>query len=160
MSGFGGSTAWRGALIAAVVCATSAQAQGLDAARAFTAALYRAYQTREPDFTGREAAATFAPRLLALIRRDQASTPSGDVGILDGDPICDCQDAGGMRMTHLAVEGAGPGRARAIVTLRFPTETRSLTLDLLAHGGRWRVADVHTKETPSLVRLLQEGEGR
>jgi hypothetical protein len=143
--------------LCALVVSTPAHAQGLEAARAFTRKLYAAYQAGNPDYAGRDAAATFAPPLLALIRRDQATTPSGDVGILDGDPICDCQDTGGMRMTHLGVKEAGPNAARAEVTLRFPGETRSLTLDLQAVRGHWRVADVHSLATPSLARLLADG---
>jgi glutathione S-transferase len=153
--------AWRGAVIAALMIPISAQAQGADTARAFTLHLYEAYRTGAPDYLGRDARRTFAPPLLALILRDRATTPSGDVGILDGDPICDCQDTGGVRATHLTITAAGPGHARARVTLRFPSETREMTLDLVAGRetgrGEWRVADVHTKETPSLVRLLEHG---
>ena len=144
-------------LPAVLIASTPASAQGLDAARAFTTKLYAAYQTGEPDYLGRDAEGTFTPPLLALIRRDQASTPSGDVGVLDGDPICDCQDAGGLKMTRLVVEAAGPKAARAKVTLRFPGETRRVTLELKAIRGHWRVADVHTAATPSLVLLLRDG---
>jgi len=153
--------AWRGAVIAALMTAISVPAHGADTARAFALRLYEAYRTGAPDYLGRDARRTFAPPLLALILRDRATTPSGDVGILDGDPICDCQDAEGVRATHLTITAAGPGRARARVTLRFPSETREMTLDLVAGRdagrGAWRVADVHTSETPSLVRLLQQG---
>jgi hypothetical protein len=144
-------------MIVALIAPLSAQAQSLDAARAFTQHLYSAYRGGHPDPLGRDAGRTFAPPLLALIHRDRATTPAGDVGILDGDPICDCQDSGGIRLTHLAIEAAGKGRAVANVTLRFPSETRSLKLDLVAWRGQWRVADVHTRDTPSLVRLLQDG---
>ena len=157
--------AWRGAVIAALLAPLTAQAQGADTARAFTLRLYEAYRTGAPDYLGRDARRTFAPHLLALIHRDRATTPAGDVGILDGDPICDCQDAQGVRATHLAISAMGPGRARARVTLRFPSETREMTLDLVtartaargAKQGEWRIADVHTRETPSLVRLLEDG---
>jgi hypothetical protein len=153
--------AWRGAVIAALIAPLSVQAQGADTARAFTLHLYAAYRTGAPDYLGRDAGRTFAPHLLALILRDRATTPSGDVGILDGDPICDCQDAGGVRATRLTINPAGPGRARARVTLRFPSETREMTLDLVARRGagrgEWRIADIHTRETPSLVRLLEHG---
>jgi hypothetical protein len=151
---------WRWVLVAALIAPLSAQAQGPAAAHAFAQRLYDAYQGGEPDHLGREAERTFAPSLLALIRRDQATAPPGEVGILDGDPICDCQDHGGVRTTRLVVRPAGPGRARAEVTLRFPTESRMMNLDLVATRGRWRVADVHTASTPSLVRLLEDGLDR
>jgi hypothetical protein len=137
--------------------ATPAQAQPLDAARAFATALYTAYGTGDPDYLGADASKTFAPHLLALIRRDRANTPAGEVGILDGDPICDCQDAGGLRMTNLVVKAAGPQRAQARAVLHFPGETRAVTLDLESVRGHWRVADVHTRATPSLAGLLEDG---
>ena len=155
----------RRAVMVAAFIPLSVRAQGFDSARAFTLHLYEAYRTGAPDYLGRDAQRTFAPHLLELIARDRATTPSGDVGILDGDPICDCQDAGGVRATHLTISAVGPGRARARVTLRFPSETRDMTLDLVvtwaaargAGRGEWRVADVHTRDTPSLVRLLEHG---
>jgi hypothetical protein len=149
--------AWRGALLAALIVPVLVQARGEESARTFTLRLYEAYRSGSPDYLGRDARRTFAPALLALMERDRAKTPPGDVGILDGDPVCDCQDAGGVRATSVWVVPAGPTRARARVTLRFPSETRVLELDLVSIRGEWRIADVHTKDTPSLVRLLENG---
>jgi hypothetical protein len=158
MERWAGRMIWLWAPLAVLGAVTPAPAQGDGAARVFTHRLYDAYRTGAPDYLGRDARRTFAPQLLALIRRDRASAPPGEVGLLDGDPICDCQDAGGLRLTHLAITAAGPGRARARVSLRFPpVETRVLTLDLVAEQGEWRVADVHAAETPSLVRFLEQG---
>jgi hypothetical protein len=146
------------AALAALSVPAPVRAQGDQAARAFTRRLYEAYRSGAPDYLGRDARRTFAPRLLTLILRDRASAPPGEVGLLDGDPICDCQDAGGLRLTGLAITTAGSGQARARVTLRFPpAETRVLILDLAAERGEWRVADVHAPETPSLVRYLEQG---
>jgi hypothetical protein len=142
------------ALIAALLSPPPLQAQTLDAAKAFTTALYSAYATGSPDYVGANPERTFSPELLALIRKDQANTPAGEVGILDGDPICDCQDAEGLKLTDVKVVEAGKGAARADVVLAFPSETRSISLDLVAVGGEWRVGDVHTEQTPSLVKLL------
>lgn len=161
MGRWGGRRIWLWATLAALSAAAPVRAQDDGAARAFTHRLYDAYRTGAPDYLGRDARRTFAPHLLALILEDRASAPPGEVGLLDGDPICDCQDAGGLRLTRLAITAAGRGRARAQVSLRFPpAETRVMTLDLVAEGGEWRVADVHTPETPSLVRFLEQGLGR
>ena len=143
---------WIG-LAAAVAMATTARAQSLESAQGFVAGLYHAYQRSQPDYLGRRAASVFSPRVLGLIRRDERNA-HGEVGALDGDPICDCQDADGVRLTALSVTPAGPGRATARVRLRFPDGPRAMTLDLAAVGGQWRVDDVHTKDTPSLVGLL------
>jgi len=142
------------ALIAALLAPLSVHAQSLEAAKAFTTTLYGAYAKGNPDYVGQNPERTFSPELLGLIRKDQASAAPGEVGILDGDPICDCQDAEGLRATDVKVVATGEGKARADVTLAFPSETRSMSLDLVASGGEWRVGDVHTEQTPSLVKLL------
>jgi len=153
----GGRMVRRLALLATLAVTLSARAEDLAPAQAFARNLYTAYRTGDPDYLGRKADRTFTPRLLGLIRRDQATTPSGDVGILDGDPICDCQDPAGLRLTHLAIRAAGQGRAQALVTLRLAGEVRPLKLDLVATRAGWRVADINTRDTPSLAGLLQTG---
>jgi hypothetical protein len=132
-----------------------AQAQSLADADAFIRKLYAAYaHNGEPDYLGPMAPRVFSPRLLGLIRRDERLTPKGDAPELDGDPICDCQDPGGMSRPHIEVSGAGPGRATAKVRFRLDTEPRALTLDLVSVQGQWRVDDVHSKDTPSLASFL------
>lgn len=133
-----------------------ARAQDLGAAHEFVAGLYAAYHGTGPDYLGREAKGTFSPQLLRLIRRAAAATPANEVGALDGDPICDCQDSGGVRMADMKLTGGGLGRVTATVHLRFPDEFRTLRLDLIAVDGHWRVSDVHTKDTPSLVAYLTQ----
>ena len=141
--------------LALIALAPAAKAQSLDDARGFVAGLYRAYgRAPEPDYLGPRARNVFSPRLLGLIRRD-ARNAHGEVGALDGDPICDCQDPDGIRLVGLDVAHAGASRATARVRVRFAGSRReAMTLDLVSVGGRWRVDDVHTRGTPSLVRLL------
>jgi hypothetical protein len=104
---------------------------------------------------GRGAAAVFSFQLLGLIRADEREA-HGEVGRLDGDPICDCQDAGGLALTGLDIQLAPHGRAAAHVTLHYPSpEVRKLTLQLLWTPHGWLVDDVSTAETPSLRQLLQ-----
>jgi uncharacterized protein DUF3828 len=131
-----------------------ASAQDLGAAQAFVARLYAAYHGKGPDYLGRDARTTFAPSLLRLMRRDAAATPPGDVGALDGDPICDCQDSGGLRNVHVAVTGYAKGHAQATVRFQISAQWRTVKLDLVAVHGHWRVSDVRTADTPSLVTYL------
>ena len=149
---------WLGLGLTLLAVAPPAGAQSLGDARAFVAGLYRAYgRTPKVDYLGPRARNVFSPRLLGLIRRDERNA-HGEVGALDGDPICDCQDADGVRLTGLDVDAAGPGRATVRTSVRFAGgERRTMTLDLVSVRGRWRVDDVHSKDTPSLVRLLQTG---
>ncbi|WP_293385897.1 hypothetical protein [Phenylobacterium sp.] len=138
----------------AVLATAPARAQDAAGARAFVVGLYAAYHGHGPDYLGRQAPQVFAPRLLTLIRRDAAETPQGDVGALDGDPICDCQDAGGLRGVAVEVTGGAGGRASAVAHFRISAEARTVRLDLVAVQGQWRISDVHTADTPSLVSLL------
>ncbi len=135
-----------------------AHGQTLEEARAFTLGLYRAYAHGSPDVLGPQAGDIFARPLLDLIRQDQTSTPAGDVGTLDGDPICDCQDAADVSRVSVEVSRLSPSKAKARVRFALAGEPRTVRLDLTAVAGRWRVEDVRTKDTPSLVGLLRSGE--
>ena len=61
--------------------------------RHFLADLYDQYKPGRPapHPLGKQAEQIFAPPLLGLIRRDQ-NREAGEVGALDYDPICACQD--------------------------------------------------------------------
>jgi len=136
--------------------AASAQAQDLPAARTFVILLYSAYQRQPgPDYLGKQTAEVFAPDLIALIKREAASVPKGDVGALDGDPICNCQDWQ-ISKVEVAVSAPKPGAAVADVHFQNAGEPQQVRLDLVAVQGRWRVADVHTADMPSLAKLLQD----
>ena len=141
------------------VAASAAAAQDAASADAFVRHLYAAYHGAGPDYLGRQAGAVFAPPLLRLIRRDAAETPAGDAPNLDGDPICDCQDAGGLKLTEVKVEGGADGHATATVRFRIAADRRTVRLDLAAVQGHWRVSDVHTAETPSLAAFLRRHSG-
>ena len=144
--------------------AGAARAQDAASAQAFVAGLYNAYRHHPgPDYLGPEAKAVFSARLLGLIRRD-AALAKGEVGALDGDPICDCQDASGLWLEKLttvnhAIAGQPIGKLIATVRLRGPDGSRTLRLDLVAVDGRWRVDDVHTHDTPSLAAYLRQHAG-
>lgn len=98
----------------------------------------------------------FDASLVALIRKDE-KLADGEVGSLDGDPVCDCQDPGGMKAKVLSVASSGASAAAAKVELRFPDGPRQMTLDLVLTKDGWRIHDTHTKDTPSLRKLLEDG---
>ncbi len=148
----------RAILFVPLLAPLHAHARPFETARTFTERLYEAYRRGEPDYLGAKAGATFAPHLLALIRHDQAATPSGEVGALDWDPICDCQDDDGVRAKRIEIDDVAADRVLVTVTLGFPAEAKTVKLDLVLRHGRWRIADVHTKDMPSLVGLLEKDE--
>ena len=145
-------------LLPLLAAAPPAHAQTADDARRFVSRLYAAYGRSQPDYLGQEARQVFSPRLLALIRRD-ARDAHGEVGALDGDPICDCQDWGHTGVERLEVASRGAGHATAKVRFRNQGQTTDVTLDLVSLAGHWRIDDIHTKDTPSLVRYLQTHSG-
>ena len=147
-------------LVAAMVllaAPTLAVAQDGASARAFVERLYRAYHGDGPDYLGHRAKAVFTPRLIALIRRD-AALAHGEVGALDGDPICDCQD---FEITSVRAEIrlAGPGRAVAVVRFRNFKDPQTVTLDLVDAGHGWRIDNIHSKSTPDLADYLRKHAG-
>lgn len=144
-------------LIAGLLAITgSAEAQSLPEAQTFVTGLYSAYQRQPgPDYLGKQIGAVFAPDLIALIKREAASVRKGDVGALDGDPICDCQDWQ-ISKVEVTVSAPKPGAALAEVRFQNAGEARQVRLDLIAVQGRWRVGDVHTPDMPSLAKMLQD----
>jgi hypothetical protein len=101
----------------------------------------------------------FAPGLAAQIRKD-AELAGDEVGYLDGDPLCDCQDLGGVKPRIENVEARGSDGAEAKVVMDFGTrDVRTIMLRLEKTSGGWRVADVGTKDEPSLLETLRQSNG-
>jgi len=144
-------------LVAGLLAITDpAQAQSLPEAQGFVTGLYSAYQRQPgPDYLGKQIGEVFAPDLIALIKREAASVPKGDVGALDGDPICDCQDWQ-ISKVEVTISAPKPGAASAEVRFQNAGEPRQVRLDLVPVQGRWRVGDVHTPDMPSLAKMLQD----
>ncbi len=150
------------AILAAILVTAPVRAGDLTGARTFVAWIYSHYptSTRRPTFDALEGPtkrAIFAPSLIALIDED-ARLAHGEVGALDGDPLCDCQDDGGMTFKIASVRSVDAAHAAAVVVRSYPNskapEVGTITLDLTVAKGRWRVFDVRSKDTPSLRALL------
>lgn len=147
--------AWT-ALLLGLLLASPAAAQDLVQAKAFVTGLYAAYGKEPgPDYIGRQAKQVWSPAMLKLLQREAESTPEDEVGALDGDPICNCQDYDAIS-ADVRVTGTGPTSARADVFLFNLGRRQLVSLDLVLIGRRWRVDDVHSQSMPSLVALLNE----
>jgi hypothetical protein len=151
------------AAIAFAVAATAgapchAAAAGANEARAFMEQLYAKYG--DPSFcpTCDGKGRFFDAPLSRLIDAD-ARQANGEVGALDGDPVCQCQDPGGMKAKVLSVALTSAYAAVATVDLDFtlekPPQKRRVTFDLVVENGHWRIHDIHSSDTPSLRALLQ-----
>lgn len=97
----------------------------------------------------------FAPRLLAAISED-ARLSKGEVGYLDGDPICQCQDPAGLDASVTKVRMKGPQSAAITVSIRFAGEKpRRATFRLARTKAGWRIADISSPEEPSLLSAIE-----
>jgi len=133
----------------------AAAAQLADTPRRFLDAVYASY--RQSDFSpfahpGRY----FAPRLVAAITED-SRLANGEVGYLDGDPLCQCQDASGLHARIARMSSIGRERATAEVILDYPDNTPTrVRLSLIRTKLGWRIADVSAGDEPSLIRALEK----
>jgi hypothetical protein len=101
----------------------------------------------------------FAPRLIAAIRED-SRLAHGEVGYVDGDPICECQDPDGLhaKITRVTLQDAS--KANADVILEFTDSTaRRVRFSLLRATAGWRIADVSSGDEPTFLRAV-EGSNR
>jgi hypothetical protein len=97
----------------------------------------------------------FAPRLTAAIREDERLA-KGEVGYLDGDPVCQCQDPDGLHAKVARVTQQGPAKAQAEVIVDFTDSTaRRLRFSLVRTAAGWRIADVAVSDEPSLLRAIE-----
>jgi hypothetical protein len=141
----------------AVACLTGvagpvAAAPDAAGARVFVEKLYSHYPSNPsgPAFepTGKNASEVFDPSLIAAFRED-ARLANGEVGYVDGDPVCQCQDDSGLKSQVQSVTMTGPDTADAVVALQYPDQTLALTLHLVPVTGAWRIHDLSTADMKS-----------
>ena len=98
----------------------------------------------------------FAPRLLAAIREDERLA-KGEVGYLDGDPVCQCQDADGLKAKVVRVKLQDPARASVSVSIALAGyKPRPAEFSLVRAKSGWRIADVASADEKSLVAALEQ----
>ncbi len=144
-------------LAAAVLVGAGALAQPEgEGPEAFVRSLYRGYQ--QPDFNvfARPSEVFAAPILEAMAQNDRC-TPEGEVGAVDFDPLCQCQDPSGMTAQVGEVRRLSADRAEALVTLAWaePRGREPLEIDLVKEGGGWRIADLRAADTPSFLEHVR-----
>ena len=133
-----------------------AQAQDLKAAEAFLKGLYAAYTPKghPAELSGPKAAAVLEASLAALMRTDE-KLADGEVGALDSDPICACQDYD-IRGVSISVTPDGAGKAKATASFKNFGKAEHVDFDLVAVGGGWRIFDIREEDIPSLRKLLED----
>ena len=138
-------------VVASIIAAPAAAQPG---AKTFVEGLYAAYRNHDsPSNTGSTAPRVYSPGLVALIRADQKQA-GGEVGKLDGDPLCDCQDPEGLKLLSVKIAPISAVKAKATSVFRLGGEVRTVGLRLVHTPRGWRVDDVSSPDTKSLRRLL------
>lgn len=98
--------------------------------------------------------------LRAAFLADDAATPPGEVGNLDYDPICQCQDDGGLTMRLVSLHGDNTA-AIAVIENNFTNGQRTrIFLHLARTRFGWRVSDIGTIRHPSLLQDLAAARTR
>ena len=114
-------------------------------ARAFVEKLYSHYPSKPHgkafDPTGKNASEVFDRGMIAAFRED-ARLSNGEVGFVDSDPLCQCQDDTDLKSKVESVTMTGPNAADVVVNLQYPDATRALTLHLVPVNGAWRIHDL------------------
>jgi hypothetical protein len=137
--------------------AVPACGEDANSARQFLDSVYKQYAHHGSgiDFTGPKARGVFDPSLIALFHADQKALGPDEVGVLDGDPICSCQDWDGIWNLKIDLQPLSDGRAKAAVSFALfapqagtDRDLRSLEMTLVSVGGQWRIWDILDKSDP------------
>jgi len=144
------------ALLVSLTIASPAVAAPAEPAgtRAFIEHVYAGYPRNTPR-SERAYYALFDRQLRTLIVKNDHYA-AGDVGPLDGDPICDCQDDAGFSHRLVGVTGDAHAAIAKVRNIFASPEPRNelVTHRLVMQDGRWRISDIATPERPSLKRWL------
>lgn len=150
---------------AATAAITTAPA-GADTAdvKAFLEGIYAHYKSpAEKDHTfapmDRDAKAVFDQAMIDLLAKDARLNGPDEVGAIDADWICACQDYDSITAT-VTVQSATATTAKATVDFHVFQETHHNAFDLVKENGAWRVHDVQEvapgKALPSLRKTLED----
>jgi hypothetical protein len=81
------------------------------------------------------------PTLRNLLHQEQVAL-DGEVGVLDSDPLCNCQDSD-IKVQSIRFDHVSDAHATAVVTFtNFGKRSESVQLELAKVGGVWRIDDV------------------
>lgn len=95
-------------------------------------------------------------RLLTVLKKNQRLTPVGDVGAIDWDPLCGCQDYEQLAVRRIDIQPSAEDRAAARVTISpFGKQPEVTLIDLrfVREQGRWLIDDVISAKE-SLFQLV------
>ena len=97
-------------------------------------------------------------RMKQTLALDNRLTLPGDIGWLNGDPICNCQDYENLVLENVTLNQPNATHADAVVRFRpfqESEETVMLTLKLIMESKRWLIDDV-INESGSLYQNIED----
>lgn len=97
----------------------------------------------------------YTAELLDAVAKDLEAA-HGEVGAIDSDPLCGCQDFDGLRVTRVSLDTSAADTPKAHVAFVNLKQKGAVTLTLSRTLRGWRIADVSEKDMPSLMALLKE----
>jgi hypothetical protein len=141
---------------------SSAAAPTADDAKAFLTGIYNHYvdEKSQSDFDPafKNQSDYFDPDMVALMKEDDR-LKGENVGALDWDPFCGCQDT--VNMTAVitidsitATEAKATVITTAHVGMPEDQKPRTFTYDLRVVNGQWRIHDIGEPNMPSLRQLF------
>jgi hypothetical protein len=95
-----------------------------------------------------------SPKLLSLVKQN-VSALNGEAGVLDTDPICDCQEYD-LKLTKVTIKKMAADQAQAnvsFINLGVPTNLK-ITLIWTSHA--WRIDDIFKIGVPSFRNRLEK----
>jgi hypothetical protein len=133
-----------------------------DDVKAFLEGVYAHYKTSSSNSTFQPFDANgpevLDPDTFALMKADEKAL-NGDLGDIDSDWLCDCQDYQSITAT-ISVQSATPTTAKATADFHDVIDTSPKphrdTFDLVKTPAGWRIHDMGTADQPSLRKVLQD----
>ena len=110
-----------------------------------------AVRVEDPDAPEVEAPSIWSARTAALIAETEALGNPGEYAYFEANPICACQDDGGMVLTSVTPGTVSADRADVTVvmtwTMAEPVDTQTQTYNLVKEGGAWKIDDIQRDQT-------------
>lgn len=133
-----------------------------DGATQFVQALYNRYGPKgdPPNLFEENAGAVFHTSLIALAVEDQKAVGPGSAGVIDYDPVCNCQDTD-VKFEHLKVQIASAAQDSCRANVTFTDENglpETIVLVLVRENEQWRIYDIENhgrRGRPSLRAALE-----
>ncbi len=136
-------------------CSKAPDSAAHSSPKALVADLYKqpdaglCFQTTDRELVGRY----FTERTARFILKDTLSTPEGEIGALDFDPLYDAQDFD-IKNLGFRERRRESGKAEVVASFENIGIDREITFSLIFAGAGWRIDDIIYSDGRTLVAIL------